>query len=183
MHYWPLIYQKIAPKRLWKFNTDVAPNPEMLVHPSVRLPYIHPSFHPYFGLQTIMSTFQWIFTKLCMFIIPPTYEVCGGIFRMSGYIVFAFSFVRSFVRTFVRSFVCMFVCSSFRHRVKVFTLKFIRPPILKTLWWISFIFGMMVDIGLKFLSAPSPPWGWPWGQGHGLRIFIKKSKFFVFKFI
>ena len=31
-------------------------------------------------------------------------------------------------------------------RVKVFALKFIRPHILKTLWWISFIFGMMVDI-------------------------------------
>ena len=59
-------------------------------------------------------------------------------------------------------------------RVKVFALKFIRPHILKTLWWISFIFGMMVDIGLKFLSAPSPPRGWHWGQGHGLRIFIKK---------
>ena len=57
--------------------------------------------------------------------------------------------------------------------VKVFTLKFIRPHTLKTLWWISFIFGMMVDIGLKFLSAPSPPQGWPLGQGHGLRIFIK----------
>ena len=83
---------------------------------------------------------------------------------MWGYIVFAFPFVRSFVR------------SSFRHRVKVFALKFIRPHILKTLWWISFIFGMMVDIGLKFLSAPSPSRGWPWGQGHGLRIFIKKSQ-------
>ena len=74
---------------------------------------------------------------------------------------------RFFVRTFVRS--------SFRHRVKVFALKFIRPHILKIVWWIVFIFGMMVDIGLKFLSAPSPPQGWPWGQGHGLRIFIKKS--------
>ena len=67
-------------------------------------------------------------------------------------------------------------------RVKVFALKFIRPHILKTLWWISFIFGIMVDIGLKFLSAPSPLRGWSWGQGHGLRTFIKKSKFFVFKF-
>ena len=83
----------------------------------------------------------------------------------------------------VRTFIHTFVCSSFHHRVKVFALKFIRPHILKTLWWISFIFGMMVDIGLKFLSAPSPPWGWPLGQGHGLRIFKKKSKFFVFKFI
>ena len=91
---------------------------------------------------------------------------------MWGYIVFAFPFVRSYVRSIVRSF----VHSSFRHRVKVFVLKFIRPHILKILWWIPFIFGMMVDIGLKFLSAPSPPRGWPWGQGHGLRIFIKKSQ-------
>ena len=56
----------------------------------------------------------------------------------------------------VRPFVCRFVHSSFHHRVKVLGLKFIRPHILKTLRWISFIFGMMVDIGLKFLSAPSP---------------------------
>ena len=77
---------------------------------------------------------------------------------MWGYIVLAFQFVRS----------------SFSHRVKVFALKFIRPHNLKTLWWILFIFGMMVDIGLKFLSAPSPPRWWPWGQGH--RIFVKKSQ-------
>ena len=91
--------------------------------------------------------------------------------------VYSFRFsVRSYVRSFVHSYGRSFIHSSFRHRVKVFALKFIRPHILKTLWWISFIFGMMVDIGLKFLSAPSPPHGWPWGQGHGLRIFIKKSQ-------
>ena len=94
--------------------------------------------------------------------------------------VYSFRFsVRLFVRTFVRTFVHSFIRSSFRHRVKVFALKFVRPHILKV------YIGMMVDIGLKFLSAPSPPRGWPWGQGHGLRIFIKKSQgqsFFV-KFI
>ena len=68
--------------------------------------------------------------------------------NMWGYIVFAFPFVRTYVRSFVRS--------SFRHRVKVFALKFIRPHILKTLWWISFIFGMMVDIGLKFFISTIP---------------------------
>ena len=97
---------------------------------------------------------------------------------MLGYIVFAFPFVGLSVRSYVH----LFIRSSFRHirghRVKVFALKFIRPDILKTLWWISFIFGLMVDIGLKFLSAPSQPQGWPWGQGHGLRIFIKKVKIF-----
>ena len=48
---------------------------------------------------------------------------------MWGYIVFAFSFVCSYVRLFVR----LCIRSSFRHRVKVFALKFIRPNILKTL--------------------------------------------------
>ena len=48
--------------------------------------------------------------------------------------VYSFHFsVRSYVRSFVRSFVSSFVRSSFRHRVKVFALKFIRPHILKTL--------------------------------------------------
>ena len=106
---------------------------------------------------------------------------------MWGCIVFAFCrpFVRTYVHSFILWFVHSFVRSSFRHRVKVFALKFIRPHILKILWWISFIFGMMVDIGLKFLSAPFPPGGWSWGQGHGLRIFIKshRVKVFVLKFI
>ena len=91
--------------------------------------------------------------------------------------VYSFRFsVRPFVRSYVRSFIRSFIRMSFHHRVKVFALKFIRPHILKILWWISFIFGMMVDIGLKFLSAPSPPRVWPWGQDHRLRIFIKKSQ-------
>ena len=47
--------------------------------------------------------------------------------------VYSFRFsVRPFV-SYVRSFVRTFVRSSFRHRVKVFALKFIRPHILKTL--------------------------------------------------
>ena len=40
-------------------------------------------------------------------------------------------------------------------RVKVFVLAFIKLYIIKTLRWISFIFGMMVVTGLKFYSAPS----------------------------
>ena len=35
----------------------------------------------------------------------------------------------------------------------------------------------------KVIISTIPTRGLPWGQGHGLRIFIKKSKFFVFKFI
>ena len=48
--------------------------------------------------------------------------------------VYSFRFsVRPFVFSYIRSFLCTFVRSSFRHRVKVFALKFIRPHILKTL--------------------------------------------------
>ena len=52
--------------------------------------------------------------------------------RYTKYVgVYSFRFsVRPFVRT---KFIHSFVCSSFRHRVKVFALKFIRPHILKTL--------------------------------------------------
>ena len=57
----------------------------------------------------------------------------------------------------VHSYISSFIRSSFRHRVKVFALKFIRPHILKTLRWISFIFGMMVDIGLKFYQHHPHP--------------------------
>ena len=58
-------------------------------------------------------------------IIPPTYEVCG---------VYSFRF--SFDRSSVSSFVLSVIVGS------VFALKFIRPHILKTLRWISFIFGL-----------------------------------------
>ena len=62
-----------------------------------------------------------------------SFDYTPDIQSMWGYIVFAFPFVRSYVRSFVRSYVRLFVRSSFRHRVKVFALKFIRPHILKTL--------------------------------------------------
>ena len=130
-----------------------------------------------------IELFDWqsLVTYTCKCIVLPTNYYTPDIRSMWGYIVFAFPSVRSFIGTFVH----LFVHSSFRYvrgqGVKDFALKFIRPHILKTLWWISFIFGLMVDIGLKFLSASSPPQGWPWDQSH--RIFIKKSNFFVFKFI
>ena len=42
--------------------------------------------------------------------------------------------------------------------------------------WIEFIFGMMIDTGLKFLSAVSAPMTVTlgWGQGHRLRILMLK---------
>ena len=85
-------------------------------------------------------------------IIPPTYEVCGGIkfslFRSSV------PYVRSSFHHRVKGFALIipptyevcggikfslfrssvpYVRSSFHHRVKGFALKFIRPHILKTL--------------------------------------------------
>ena len=41
---------------------------------------------------------------------------------------------------------------------------------------------MMVDIGLKFLSAPSPPRGDLGNKVMDLEFSLKKLKFFVFKF-
>ena len=55
--------------------------------------------------------------------------------------------------------------------VKVYKTSYFEDPF-------SFIYGMMVDIGLKFLLAPSPPLG-----VKDLEFSWKKSKFFVFKFI
>ena len=128
---------------------------------------LHRAFH---DLNNVERNLKHEIIIIIPYLLYPRHTKYVGVysFRLS---------VRSYVRTFVRTFVRLFVRSSFRHRVKVFALKFIRPHILKTLWWISFIFGMMVDIGLKFLSAPSPAKGWPWGQVHRLRIFVKKVSF------
>ena len=51
-----------------------------------------------------------------------SFDYTPDIRSMWRYIVFAFPFVRPFVRSYVSSF----VRSSFRHRVKVFALKFIK---------------------------------------------------------
>ena len=45
------------------------------------------------------------------------------------------------------------------------------------------MFGLVVDIGLKFLSAPTLSRGISWGHGHRLRIFINKSKFLCYVYI
>ena len=50
-----------------------------------------------------------------------------------------------------------------------FWLKFLEVDISWTFNWIYLILCMMLDIGLKFYSVPSPcrpPPHWPWGQGH-----------------
>ena len=65
-----------------------------------------------------------------LFLLYPRHTKYVGVYSFRFY---TRPFIRSFVRTFVRSYVRSFVRSSFRHRVKVFALKFIRPHILKTL--------------------------------------------------
>ena len=64
-------------------------------------------------------TFHYYTPTYKYVVIPPTYEVYGGVM---------FSLFRLSVHTYVHSFVRMFVSV----RVKVFALKFIRPHILKT---------------------------------------------------
>ena len=86
---------------------------------------------------------------------------------MWGYIVFAFRFVCSFVRSFVRSFVFPSQGQSFC--IKVYKTSYFEDPLMDFIHiWHDGRYRS------KFLSAPSPPRGWPWGQGHRLRIFIKK---------
>ena len=38
-----------------------------------------------------------------------------------------------------------------------FTLKFLGPHFFQTLWWIWFMFGTMIDTGLKFYAVPFTP--------------------------
>ena len=51
------------------------------------------------------------------------------------------------------------------HKVKVmdlqflclsFVLKFLEPHYFKNLGWVLFKYGMMIDIGPKFYTVPSP---------------------------
>ena len=80
-------------------------------------------------------------------IIPLMYKVFWGVYS------FHLS-VCLFVHTYIHLIVCLSVTL-----VDTFASKFIRPYIIKTLWWILSVYGMMLDTGLKFYSAPSPNWG------------------------
>ena len=92
-----------------------------------------------------------------MVVILPTYVVCAGIYTpdirsMWGYIVFAFQFVRTYVRSLV------FPSQGQSFCVKVYKTSYFEDPLMD-IYHHAIIFGMMVDIGLTFLSAPSPPQG------------------------
>ena len=70
---------------------------------------------------------------LVLIFIPPTYEVCGGIYlypRHTKYVgVYSFRFsVRSFVRTYVRSFVFLSQGQSFC--VKVYKTSYFEDPLM-----------------------------------------------------
>ena len=97
-------------------------------------------------------------------IIPPTYEVCEVY-------IFCFS-IHQFVRTFVCSFVFPSQGQSFC--VKVYKTSYFEDSLM------DFI-HIWYDVRSKVFISTIPTPGVPWGQGH--RIFVKKSKFFVFKFI
>ena len=40
--------------------------------------------------------------------------------------------------------------------------------------WINLMLPQMIDYCLKFYTVPTRSPGWPWGQGHELRIFMLK---------
>ena len=60
-----------------------------------------------------------------------------------------------------------------------FVSKFIRPYITKILWLISFVFCMMVDIGIMFYSVLSPSLGMTLRSQN----FHVKVKIFALQFI
>ena len=98
---------------------------------------------------------------------------------MWRYIVFAFPFVHSSVRSFIHLFIRSFVCSYVRSFifpsqgqsfcVKVYKTSYFEDPL------VDFI-HILQDGRYRskvFIGTIPTPW-WPWGQGHKLRIFIKK---------
>ena len=88
---------------------------------------------------------------------------------MWGYIVFAFPFVHPFVRTYVRSFVFPSQGQSFC--VKVYKTSYFEDPLMDFVHiWHDGRYRSKVFIS----TIPTP--GWPWEQGHGLWIFVKKSQ-------
>ena len=61
------------------------------------------------------------------------------------------------------------VCPSTRNVVpNAFEHLIIAPHHFQTLGWVGFIYGLMIGLGPKFFSGPSPPHPWPEGQGHEL---------------
>ena len=96
-----------------------------------------------------------------------------------GVYSFLFSFrpfVCSYVHLFVRSFVFLSEGQSFC--VKVYKTSYFEDLLMDFIHiWHDIRYRSKVFIS----TIPTP--GVTLGQGHGLRIFIKKLKFFVFKFI
>ena len=86
---------------------------------------------------------------------------------------FVCSYVRSFVRTFVRMFVRSFVFPSQGQSfcVKVYKTSYFEDPLMDFVHiWHDGRYRSKVFIS----TIPTP--GWPWEQGHGLWIFVKKSQ-------
>ena len=59
----------------------------------------------------------------------------------------------------VRPSTCNVVRNSFGHLIR-------DPHYFQTLGWIGFIYGLIIGMGPKVFSVPSPPMAW--SQGHGL---------------
>ena len=90
--------------------------------------------------------------------------------RYVGVYSFRFS-VRSYVRSFVRSFVFPSQGQSFC--VKVYKTSYFEDPLMDFVHiWHDGRYRSKVFIS----TIPTP--GWPWEQGHGLRILVKKVEVF-----
>ena len=89
-----------------------------------------------------------------------------------GYIVFAFPFVRSYVRSFVH----LSVIQGQSFCVKVYKTSYFEDSLMDFIHiWPDGRYRS--DGRYSFYQHRPYPRGLPWGQGHRLRIFIKKSKF------
>ena len=88
--------------------------------------------------------------------------------------VYSFRFsVRPFVCLYVRSFVFPSQGQSFC--VKVYKTSYFEDPLMDL---VHIWHGGRYRSKIFISTIPTP--GWPWGQGHGLRSFVKKvtgSKF------
>ena len=77
---------------------------------------------------------------------------------------------------------CMYIlCSPLRPWTKLFYVKLFKISWSLILWLILIIFGMMIDIGPQFYSAPPHPWSGPTDQAHRLGNFMLKFYVKVFK--
>ena len=152
---------------IWKYQNFLSENfPFMVVKFSIYLN--RHVFVMLFSISTKYRNYYCIIWLICYY--------TPDIRSMLGYNVFAFPFVRPFVRSYVRTYVLSFDFPSQGQSfcIKVYKTSYFKDPLMDFIYiWHDGRYRSK-----DFISTIPTP-GWPWGQGHGLRIFIKSQSFFV----